>query len=436
MAVQRILLFGQNALLLGLLRKTAGHSYQVETYSGSFSQISDSEMDDVGMIVVLHHPPVEDGTSTVRNIKRSQPLMPIVAITSEFSGQATRLLMKSGAEDVLSLGADAQEIKACYEAYLPGYGLVAAKKTRKTTTASAVGRTLITATTPGMILMGAGVQKNATLPIQYQEKQAIVQNTESVYKGLEISFFGAFKAKLYGKSFILTKQSKLLFAYLAYNHPKALSKDHLAKVIWPEKYEYKPESAIQSLNVEITRIRKSVIEQTGYERKLIAFDKNFYRLDLPTPILSDVVSFKSLYQDISITHRNGQSSTYDWMAEAIKIYAGNFLEDFPADAYNWVEVERQHLSSVFEQIADLRSAQLYDEGKFWEAGSVCREILERDPRMEAIHRRAMRCFARLGMMNQVEMQYAVCARMMEAEFQSKPSAETELLLEEIRKGKL
>ncbi len=435
MAVQRILLFGQHPSLLGLLRKTAGHSYQVESFSGSFSQILDSEMLDVGMVVVFHHPPVEDGTTTVRNIKRVQPLMPIVAVTTEFSGQATRLLMKSGVEDVLPIGADAQEIRACYEAYLPGFGLVA-KKGKKATNQSAVGHTLMTAVAPGIIMMGASIQNNATLPTQYQEKEPIVQHTECVYNGLEVNFFGAFKAKLYGKAFMLSKQSKLLFAYMAYNHSKAFSKDHLAKVIWPEKYDYKPDSAIQSLNVEITRIRKAIADQTGYERKIITFDKNFYRLDIGIPVLSDVTSFKSLYQDISITHRNGQSATYDWMAEAIKIYSGNFLEDFPADAYNWVEVERQHLSSVFEQIADLRSDQLYTEGKYWEAGSVCREILERDPRMEAIHRRAMRCFAKLGKMNQVEMQYACCARMMESEFQAKPSAETEILIETIRKGKL
>ena len=65
---------------------------------------------------------------------------------------------------------------------------------------------------------------------------------------------------------------------------------------------------------------------------------------------------------------------------------------------------------------------------------MCSDILSRDFRMEAIHRRAMQCYASLGMLHKVEMQYNLCCKMMEQEFQSRPSPETLRLYEEIKKG--
>ena len=110
-----------------------------------------------------------------------------------------------------------------------------------------------------------------------------------------------------------------------------------------------------------------------------------------------------------------------------------FFDHCPEDALNWVEVERQHLGALFEQMADLYSAQLCDNKEYYRATSVCHEILTRDQRMEAIHRRLMFCYGKLGMCNKVEQQYRLLSQIMEREFQSKPSAETTRLYQQIKK---
>ncbi|MBK6998354.1 MAG: winged helix-turn-helix domain-containing protein [Lewinellaceae bacterium] len=186
------------------------------------------------------------------------------------------------------------------------------------------------------------------------------------------------KVRLNGKKIDFNWQAKMLFGYLAYHSNKALSRDHLARVFWPEKQESQPESARRSLNVELNHIRKAIRQQTGMERELIVFDKNCYRLQLDRPMLSDVATFKTICQKIQMLQREHQPVPDELFQQAIQTYSSNFLDDCPEDALNWVEVERQHLGALFEQLADLYSAQLCDKGEYYRATSVCHEILTRD----------------------------------------------------------
>lgn len=260
------------------------------------------------------------------------------------------------------------------------------------------------------------------------------QTPTQIPTGFHISFFGNLQIRFHGQKIEMTKQARLLFACLAYHYPKALPRDYLAKIFWPEKYENAPESARRSLNVELTHIRTALEQQAGVGREFICFEHQAYRLQVACSFGSDVLTFKQLYKKIQDLQRAGLAVPEHLLQEATQLYSANFLNEYPADAYNWIDVERQHLSSMFEQIVDLRSEQLCRTGNFWEAASVCSDTLSRDYKMESIHRRAMYCYACLGMLNKVEMQYNLCRKMMEMEFQSNPSPETVRMYEDFRKG--
>jgi DNA-binding SARP family transcriptional activator len=427
MASPKVLLCGSHDALLQVLRNSS--SLPVEQIP-HFQTLAGKQQD-VGMVVVLHTPPNNDGLPALRNWSRENPDIPVVVATSDFSGHTTRLLMTSGAKYVLELPACTDDVLACFEAYLPGYKLKAAyNKVRRSS--NATGKTLLAAVAPGM--MAAGVQMAITPDVPFSLPPATSQGSENAYRGLEVSFFGAFSVHLNGKKIEFTNQAKHLFAYLAYNHPHPLGRDRLARIFWPDKYEHMPEFSRKSLNVELCHVRKTIRSQTGVEQDLLVFEKNAYRLKLDRPPVSDVLTFKGLQQKIEEHVRRGEEVPDVLLQEAIKTYTGNFLDDFPSDTFGWVEFERQHLSSVFEQIADLYSAQLFNKGDYWKALAVCNEILGRDARMEAIHRRAMECYAELGMAHKVEAQYNLCCKILEQEFQSKPSPETVRLYEEIKKA--
>lgn len=425
----KVLLDGNNDHLLQLLRSSGGTALQVEMAADATHS---APRQDAGMIFILHAPPKRDGLAALRNWKRKNPDVPVVVITTDYSGPTTRLLLKSGAEDVLGFPANSDEILACYEAYLPGFRLKPhAVRYRH---GRALGsKALLAAVTPGMVAAGVQFAGHPPPEMPFYTPPLLEQDNEEAYRGLEISFFGPFTIQFNGKKIELTNQAKYLFAYLAYHYPRALTRDHLARIFWADKFESMPEFARKSLNVELTHIRKSFRKQTGFDYDLIVFEKNGYRLQLERPLLSDVLTFKSLHQKILDHRRRGEDIPDDILQQAIKTYSGNFLDDFPAEQFSWVEIEQQHLSAVFEQIADLYSEQLCAKNDHWKAIAVCNEILSRDARMEAIHRRAIQCYASLGMAHKVEAQYTLCCRMMEQEFQSKPSPETIRLYEQIVK---
>lgn len=428
MASRKVLLCGHHDALFQLLSH-CGH-VPVEQADNTVPGLFEGSAGDVGMAVVLHNPPYNDGLAAVRNLKRNNPDLPVIVATSDYSGPTTRLLMKSGAEDVLGLPASDDEVRACFEAYYPGYRLKP-PRLKRTAGGLAAGRVLLAAVAPGMVVAGVDAGLVQATPDAF--RQQTQQASELACRGMELSFFGTFSVMVNGRKVDFTNQAKHLFAYLAYNYPRALSRDHLARTFWPDKFENTPEFARKSLNVELCHIRKTLRTQAGVEKDFILFEKNTYRLAPDAAPLSDVLVFKSMHQKIQECLRSGQPVPDTLLQDAIKTYTGNFLDDFPADMFGWVEIERQHLSAVFEQIADLYSDQLYAQNDFWKAIAVCNEILSRDSRMEAIHRRAMQCYASLGMAHKVEAQYYLCCKMLDQEFQSKPSAETARLYEQIKK---
>ena len=428
MPTQKVLLCGNHDALFQMLRNSS--SIPVEQIPETTRCQAITNTEDVGMIVVLHTPPNGDGLSTIRNLKRKNPDIPVIVATSDFSGPTTRLLMKSGAEDVLGLPVNSDEVLACYEAYFPGFRLKSATK-RPIKAHNATGKVLLAVVAPGIMAAGVDFALPPALPALFLPTSA--QGNEQAYLGLEVMFLGSFTTVYNGRRIDFTNQAKHLFAYMAYNHPRALSRDHLARIFWPDKYENMPEFARKSLNVELCHIRRTLRDQAGIENEMLVFEKNAYRLKLDRPLASDVLTFKALHQKIQDYLRKGEEVPDALLQDAIKTYSGNFLDDFPVDTYGWVEIERQHLSAVFEQIADLYSNQLCTKRDFWKAIAVCNEILSRDSRMEVIHRRAMQCYANLGMAHKVEAQYNLCCKMMDQEFQSKPSPETARLYEQIKK---
>lgn len=427
MPSQKVLLCGNHDGLFQMLRNSSNIPVEQISENTRFQTLPNAG--DVGMFFVLHAPPYNDGLSTIRNLKRKNPEIPVIVATSDYSGPTTRLLMKSGAEDVLGLPVNSDEVLACYEAYFPGYRLKPASG-KKVKANNTTGKVLMAAVAPGLMAAGVDFAQPPVIPDTFLPTTA--QGSEQTYQGLEVSFFGSFSALFNGRRIDFTNQAKHLFAYLAYNHPRALSRDHLARIFWPDKYENMPEFARKSLNVELCHVRHTLRDQAGLEQGILIFEKNAYRLKLDRPLASDVLSFKAAHQKIQEYLRQGEEAPDVLLQDAIKTYTGNFLDDFPTDTYGWVEIERQHLSAVFEQIADLYSAQLCAKKDYWKAIAVCNEILSRDSRMEIIHRRAMQCYANLGMAHKVEAQYNLCCKMMEQEFQSKPSHETTRLYEEIK----
>ena len=381
MPAPKVFYRGSNPKLLHALRLNSGDALQVEQISESFSFQELAQMPDIGMLVLQHEPASSENFAPLSHWQRENPHVPVLVLTSDYTPETTKFLLRSGAKGVLPLSLNDAMVTACYETFLPGFR-----------------------------------QKNVSKMVNQ----------------FKINYFGLLEISLNGQKIEFNWQAKMLLGYLAYHAPKSLARDHLARVFWPEKHENQPESARRSLNVELNHIRKAIRQQTGLAQDPIVFEKNCYRLQLDQPLVSDVSIFKAFCQKILMLQREGQPLEDALFQQAIQTYSSNFLDDCPEDALNWVEVERQHLGGLFEQIADLYSARLFDQGEYYRASAVCHEILMHDQRMEVIHRRLMICYGKLGMCHKVEQQYRLLCQIMEREFQAKPSAETTRLYQQIK----
>lgn len=425
-----ILFLGKDALLYQKFDLQVNGRFCLQQVAPPYPAGTSPLLANIRMLVVKDDSEWNDLPAFLRQCHRTSPDVPVVVFTDNFSGSNTRTLLKSGAVDVFPAVVEPDIVLACCESYLPGFQF-ARLKHKKRPSAKSPGF-LMTAAATGMMVASPGL---ATL--QQQDFQPIndrkTEQPESPTPGWELKYFGFFSIKINGKSIHLANQANMIFAYLAYHHPRAFNRDHLARVFWPDKHDNQPECARRSLNVELTAIRKALRAQTGSDQDFIVFDKNQYKLELKTEIHSDISEFRQSCKMIQSLYQASLPIPDEVFQRAIQAYTGGFLEDCPPDTISWVEVERQRLSAIFEQIAEQYSAQLFNEGNYWKATAVCHEILSFDLNMEVIHRRLMQCYASLGMGNKMEAQFKLLCHILKSKFSSKPSVETVRVYDDIKR---
>ena len=428
----KILMTGHHNGLLNTLRKTAAYHPRAEVIPAHPKSIPDLQHNDIGMVLVLHNPPESDGLACLREWKRLYPQAAVIVATSDTSFQTTNQIWRAGACDVLSLASNEEQILSCLEAWCSGFQLAALPSASANTRRNRAIKAVVAASVPGLIALPLEALPPASSSNVMKHPETEV--SEAVFRGLEVNFFGAFSARLFGKPVILTKQAEQIFAYLVYHHSgNALSREHLGKVFWPEKHDFSPEGARRSLNVEITKIRKSLRAACGQKREFIVHQSQRYQMEETLEISSDIDRFKAILAEVKKAVWENREVSNDLFREALQIYTGNFMENSTVESHSWIEIERHRLSNDFLELALCYGEQLYRQGDYTKTAAVCRDILQRDNCLEVIHRRLMDCYYRLGMCDKALEQYRRCCLMMEHEFQSKPSPETIQLFQLIRR---
>jgi predicted ATPase/DNA-binding SARP family transcriptional activator len=148
---------------------------------------------------------------------------------------------------------------------------------------------------------------------------------------LEVRILGQFEILQDGRRLTIpTRHAQALFAYLILNAGKSQRRERLAGVLWPDSSD---ENARSNLRHELWRLRKT-LETDG---------KSYFRID-DLSIALDPVGEYDL--DVKrLENRSIESSSVEDLIEALSIYRGDLLPGFYDE---WVEVERERLSALFE----------------------------------------------------------------------------------------
>ncbi|MBK6998355.1 MAG: hypothetical protein IPH31_27075 [Lewinellaceae bacterium] len=184
MPPQKVFYRGSNATLLRTLRASGGGSLQVEQIPESLSFKELARMSDVGMLVLQHEPPASDSFASLRNWQRENPDVPVLVLTSDYTPDTTKFLMRSGAKEVLPLPVDGDKVLACYEAFLPGFRH-APPKTAQGQTGAKTGNMLLAAAAPGIVVASVDMQATVLPERQNPAPAVIEQSVENYYNGLE-----------------------------------------------------------------------------------------------------------------------------------------------------------------------------------------------------------------------------------------------------------
>lgn len=213
--------------------------------------------------------------------------------------------------------------------------------------------------------------------------------------------------------------------YLALRFPRLVPRATLLASVWPDT---EPGLAAQALNSVIYSLHKQLGRAENGLPSVVYADGG-YGLNPEADVGVDSVWFDTLVQEGERQTREGdRDGAISTFSQALEIYRGDLVG--PTDIYAVVERERlraQYLT-LLSRIAD----HAFQASEYSTCLSYVQRLLAGDPCREDAHRMAMRCYVRLGERSQALRQYAVCAEMLQHEFDVAPEPSTSVLYRQIR----
>ncbi|GIH77528.1 AfsR/SARP family transcriptional regulator [Planobispora longispora] len=218
-----------------------------------------------------------------------------------------------------------------------------------------------------------------------------------------------------------------LLAYLLTHRRPWPQREKLMEVFWPGS---PPEAARNSLQVAVHNLRRAL--RSVSETPLIVLAGGSYRLRDDVSIWLDTEELIRLVSQARQLETRGEPYAATVLYEDVAaLYRGDFLADFPYD--DWPALAREHLRLAYLDALDRLSALYFASARYAACVAVCQQIIELDPCREDAHRRLMRCHCRQGRPHLALLQFRVCARLLETEFDIAPSRVTVELRDRIHR---
>jgi predicted ATPase/DNA-binding SARP family transcriptional activator len=215
-----------------------------------------------------------------------------------------------------------------------------------------------------------------------------------------------------------SRKALALLCYLAV-HDRPLTRTHLADLFWSDKPEARGRGNLSRVLHNLTTLLPGC---------LIA-DRDHVQFQRTPALWLDVFAFEELAQ--------GSASA---LTAAVDLYrdefmAGIFLDDCP-DFETWLVAEREQWRQRVVEVLDSLIAHHTERAEYEQGLRFASRLLSLDPWREEAHRQMMLLLARSGQRSAALAQYETCRRILAQELRVEPSAQTNMLFEQIRDGKV
>lgn len=242
---------------------------------------------------------------------------------------------------------------------------------------------------------------------------------EAGARGLVVTMLGSMEVSWQGQPLapFPTCDSELLFAFLALNRSRMLTRDALAGTFWPEL----PDAAARKrLRTALWRLR-STLDKHLPAADVVRVARN--RLGISDGVDLDVDRFEAGIQR-GLNGPRSPVNNSDELSEletALRLYRGDLLEGQYED---WCQSERERLRVLYLDTLECMTRRYAAQGELQQALNCGRRILERDPLREHIHREVMALYYLAGDRPRALRQFRHCRQTLKEELGVAPMQST------------
>jgi predicted ATPase/DNA-binding SARP family transcriptional activator len=257
---------------------------------------------------------------------------------------------------------------------------------------------------------------------------------------LTISLLGSLQVSIAGQAVggFAYNKARALLAYLAVEAHHPQQRDTIVGWLWPDL----PDAAARTNLRQVLTSLRDTIGPGDPSAPFLLTTRGTVQFNPASDYVLDVTRFAALLDECA-RHRHRHISRCPacaaHLAEAVQLYRGDFLAQFPsvdsAPFEEWLVVKRETLHQrAVEALSHL--AHYYERwGDTAQARQVLTRLIELEPWDEAAHVHLMRLLYYAGQRGAALAQYEACRRILADQFNVEPIATTQQLYEQIRAGK-
>jgi EAL domain-containing protein (putative c-di-GMP-specific phosphodiesterase class I)/DNA-binding SARP family transcriptional activator/AmiR/NasT family two-component response regulator len=222
------------------------------------------------------------------------------------------------------------------------------------------------------------------------------------------------------------RRAELVFAYLAAEHRRTVSRDELGDALWPDRLPDTWAAALRGVMSDVRRF----LDNGGLDAaNVLMTERSGYRLALPDDVVVDLDEARSeLVAARALLAADDAAQAAARAHHAAELSALPFL---PHHDGVWVDSVRSELESLHTSALELQVHALADAGNPRAAAVVAERLVRAEPFSEIAHQLRISVLADADDRAGALKAYEHCVAVLGAELGVKPSADTDALIRRV-----